>query len=56
VLTTATFAPTIAVASVRRRASRRSNNLKLRQASHRQHPLEHPLNVLEQRPLIRRHE
>jgi hypothetical protein len=50
------IAPAIAVASVRRRASRRGNNLELRQASHRQRTLEHPLNVLEQRPLIRRHE
>jgi hypothetical protein len=50
------IAPATTVMFGRNAASRRGNNLELRQAGHRQRPLEHPLNVLEQRSLIRRHE
>jgi hypothetical protein len=55
-VTPATIASAIAAASVRSRASGSGNNFELRQASHRQCPLEHPLNILEQRALIGRDE
>jgi hypothetical protein len=42
--------------AVPRRARRRCNNFKLWQRRHRQHPFEHPLNVLEQWSLVWRDE